>query len=143
MMRSPFFLSDTYDTDVKICNTETPSLFIMNNLLNVLKAKDGWTTLESIWNRVRPGDYLAICGLTPEQLESHKLKRLHEDDGIVEYKDASGNFYKSAISSSFYDYLVQKLQGANLVIEETFRFPIKPEPMHIKSRRSLTVRKMS
>ena len=136
-----FFSSDTYSEDVKDIVSNEPSIFILNNLLNVLYAKEAWETLLKIWDRVRPKDFLVISGLVPEQLDKYGLKKLHEEDGIIEYCDANGRFYKSAISESFFDYLELRLSNSEVIYEETFRFPIKPEPMKVSGRRSLTLRK--
>jgi hypothetical protein len=136
-----FFSSDSYYTDVKIFIKNQPTLFIMNNLLNVLKAEDGWKTLVAIWKRVRPGDYLAISGLVPEQIELHKFKKFHESNGIIEYNDRSNKFYKSAISSQFHKKIEDVLQDASVIVDERFTFFIMPGPNEVQGRRLLVTRK--
>lgn len=138
-----FTSSDSHSTLSKIL-TEKPNLMIFNNLLNVLKAEDGWKTLEAAWNHLRTGDYLIITGLVPEHLERTGLKRKHEIDGIVEFHSSKG-FYKSALATDFPGYIESRLDSASILLEEVFKFMIETRPpmtMDVTGRRLLTLRKV-
>lgn len=140
-----FFSSERYENHVRGILSEEPSLFIFNNMLNVLKAEDGWNTLVSVWERLRSGDYLTISGLVPEQLGKHGFIKYHEIDGIIEFHHRSKGFYKSALSPDFFEYVKNRLSGASVLIEETFKFSIERKPAHtmdVKGRRLLTLKKV-
>jgi hypothetical protein len=139
-----FFLSKNYSDLVMQIYNDLPALFIFNNLLNVLPAEKGWETLEMCWQRLRPGDYLVISGLVPEQLGKHNLQETHELDGIIEFSSEEG-FYKSALSSSFFKFVEQRLKGATVLFEETFEFTIMTRPptqLDVSGRRLLTLKKV-
>ena len=138
-----FFESIDYQDKIKVIINKKPCVVIFNNLLNVLKAEDGWKTLEICWSKLRSDDYLIISGLVPEQLEKTGLTKQHEVDGLIEFHDKNG-FYKSALSGSFFNYVVQRLLSSNVLFEETFKFAIEPRPgsiMEVKGRRLLTLKK--
>lgn len=139
-----FFSSETYQDHVKGTINEKPTLFIFNNMLNVLKAEEGWNTLQAAWKRLRHGDYLVISGLVPEQLEKHGFIKYHEVDGIVEFHHRTKGFYKSALSSSFFEYLVNRLVGSSFLFEETFKFPVESlsaRVIEVEGRRLVTFKK--
>lgn len=130
-----FFSSETYQDHVKGTINEKPTLFIFNNMLNVLKAEEGWNTLQATWKR---------RGLVPEQLEKHGFIKYHEVDGIVEFHHRSKGFYKSALSSSFFEYLVNRLVGSSFLFEETFKFPVESlsaRVIEVEGRRLVTFKK--
>lgn len=139
-----FFTSQAYEEHTRDVVNEKPSLFIFNNMLNVLKAEDGWVLLEAAWERLRIGDYLVISGLVPEQLEKHGFTKYHEVDGIVEFHHTSKGFYKSALSPDFFEFVRVKLTGASVLFGETFKFSIENHTakiMDVQGRRLLTLRK--
>jgi hypothetical protein len=139
-----FFASQAYEKHTRDVVNKNPSLFIFNNMLNVLKAEDGWDILEAAWERLRIGDYLVISGLVPEQLEKHGFIKYHEVDGIVEFHHSSKGFYKSALASDFFEYVRNRLNGASILLEETFKFSIESQTlktMDVKGRRLLTLKK--
>ena len=139
-----FFSSETYQSHVEGIVNEKPTLFIFNNMLNVLKAEEGWKTLEVTWERLRRGDYLVISGLVPEQLKKNGFIKYHEVDGIVEFHHNTKGFYKSALSSNFFMYLIKRLVGSSVLVEETFKFPVETlsaSIIEIKGRRLLTLKK--
>jgi len=120
------------------------TLGFFNNLINVLTVEDGWRVLSAAWDKLRPGVYLIIAGLTPEQLLKHKKSRHHEIDGIVEFVDRKG-FYKSAISETFLTYLTQRLSNASILSQETFTFPVKGQRdrlTNVEGRRLLALKKI-
>ena len=139
-----FFTSQAYEAHTRDVINEKPSLFIFNNILNVLKAEDGWNILKAAWARLRVGDYLIISGLVPEQLEKHGFIKYHEVDGIIEFHHASKGFYKSALSPDFFGFVSLRLTGASVLFEETFTFSVESRPARIidvQGRRLLTLKK--
>lgn len=139
-----FFSSDNYDEYISEIIDEKPSLFIMNNLLNLLRANEGWEILESAWNKLRVGDYLIISGLVPEQFERLGFKEGYVEDGIVEFHHKNKGFYKSALSASFFECLTDRLASSEVLFEETFKFTIEARPKHlmeVKGRRLLSLKK--
>ncbi len=140
------FFSTAYEEHVRDMIDEKPSLFIFNNMLNVLRAEAGWNTLRAAWERLRNGDYLVISGLVPEQLEKHGLIKYHIVDGIVEFHHRSKGFYKSALSPDFFEYVKNNLTGSSVLFEETFTFSIESKlfnEMDVKGRRLLTLKKIA
>jgi len=141
-----FFSSDQYHGAVRDVINDAPTLVLFNNLLNVLKAKDGWRALQAAWSRLRPGDYLFISGLVPEQLEQHGMKKQHELDGIIEFHHRqTQKFYKSALSPGFSDFLETKLKGSAVLIKETFTHTVeakRSELLDVHGYRLLASRKI-
>ena len=141
-----FFSSSSFQESAAGIMNKKPAIFIFNNMLNILKAEDGWKTLEAAWERLRNGDYLVISGLVPEQLQKHGFIRYHEVDGIVEFHDKNKGFYKSALSSDFFEYVEVRLKKSSVLVEETFKFSIETRPlqtMDVRGRRILTLKKMT
>ncbi|MBP7074568.1 MAG: hypothetical protein KBA81_04195 [Rhabdochlamydiaceae bacterium] len=139
-----FFSSPIYEDLVRNIVNEKPSLFIFNNMLNVLKAKDAWKTLNAAWRRLRKDDLLVISGLVPEQLQKHGFMKFHEEDGIIEFHYKKEGFYKSALSNEFFEYIEHRLKNSSVLCEETFRFSIETRPpnvMEVNGRRLLTLKK--
>lgn len=138
-----FFSSEKYQDCVKNVINEEPTLVLFNNMLNVLKAEDGWKTLNAAWSQLRSGDYLFISGLVPEQLEKYGMKKFHELDGIIEFHSKSG-FYKSALLPDFSDFVEIKLEGASVLIKETFEQTIEAKQLNlieVQGYRLLALRK--
>ncbi len=119
-----FFHSEKYQDCTKDIIDKKPTLVLFNNILNVLKAEDGWDTLKAAWSRLRSGDYLFISGLVPEQLEKYGMKRTHELDGIVEFHNRN-TFYKSAILPNFSDFIEVNLKNSSVLVKETFSHTIE------------------
>jgi hypothetical protein len=139
-----FFNSPAYEKHTRDIAISAPFLFIFNNMLNVLKAEDGWSILKAAWGSLRPGDFLVISGLVPEQLKKTGLVKYHEVDGIVEFHHTNGGFYKSALSSDFFEFIGARLPGASVLFEETFKFSIESstsQTAEVVGRRLLTLRK--
>jgi predicted SAM-dependent methyltransferase len=126
-----------------VIQNNKPSLFILNNLLNVLTAQEGWDTLRAVWSKLRPDDYLIISGVVPEQLKKHKFQEQSQLDGIIEFHDSKG-FYRSALSSKFEEYININLLGSSVVVEEEFTFKIKANQdllIDLQGRRLLAIQK--
>lgn len=139
-----FFSSENYPHYVKNVVNQQPMLCLLNNTLNVLQAEKGWQTLEAAWGKLRPGDYLVISGLVPKQLEKHGFIKYREVDGIIEFHHRQKGFYKSALSSDFFDYVIHRLSDSSVLVEETFKFPVQTlqaNVIEIKGRRLLTLKK--
>ena len=138
-----FFSSEKYQDCVKDVINEGPTLVLFNNMLNVLKAEDGWKTLSAAWSKLRSGDYLFISGLVPEQLEKHGMKKFHELDGILEFHSKSG-FYKSALLPDFADFVEIRLKDASVLLKETFEQTIEAKQLNlieVQGYRLLALRK--
>ena len=138
-----FFSSEKYQACVKDVINEEPTLVLFNNMLNVLKAEDGWKTLDATWSQLRSGDYLFISGLVPEQLEKYGMKKFHELDGIVEFHSKRG-FYKSALLPAFADFVEIRLKDASVLIKETFEQTIEAKQLNlieVQGYRLLALRK--
>jgi hypothetical protein len=141
-----FFSSKHYDIIVRNVVNNDPSLFIFNNILNILRAEAGWRMLKAAWSRLRGGDYLIVSGLVPEQLEKHNsLKKYCEVGGVIEFHDRKG-FYKSALSEGFFKFIKEKLTNSSVVVAEAFIFDIETNPTHstmkIEGRRLLALKKL-
>lgn len=139
-----FFSSSSYEQAMKDVILEHPTLFIFNNLLNVLQADDGWKTLKSVWNRLRVGDYLVISGISPEQLEK-RFERNRQNDGIIEFHH-NNSFYKSALAPEFSDFLQNNLKNCLVLTKEHFERENEKNSrirMKMKGYRMLTLRKNS
>jgi hypothetical protein len=135
-----FFSSKAYDSCVKDVVNTKPTLVLFNNILNVLKAADGWKMLRAAWSKMRKGDVLFISGLVPEQLEKRRFKKMHEVDGIVEFHGPDG-FYKSTLTTQFDTYIETNLEGASVVIRQVFHQTILKPRMQVEGYRLLALRK--
>lgn len=138
-----FFSSEKYQDYAKDVINEEPTLVLFNNMLNVLKAEDGWKTLNAAWSQLRSGDYLFISGLVPEQLERYGMKKFHELDGIVEFHNKNG-FYKSALLPAFAEFVEVRLKDASVLIKETFEQTIEAKQLNlieVQGYRLLALRK--
>jgi hypothetical protein len=137
-----FFTSSNYDNAVENVINEKPTLFIFNNMLNVLSAEEGWKTLKAAWEKLRPGDYLVVSGLVPEQLEK-RLNKQNQLDGIVEFH-LNNSFYKSALLPEFSEFLTAKLNDCLILTRENFSKTIENNSkklLEIKGHRLLALRK--
>lgn len=127
-----FFTSEAYEEHTRDLVNEKTSLFVFNNMLNAMKAEDGWAVLTAAWERLRIGDCLVISELVPDQLEKNGFFKHHELDGIVEFYEETGlhygpikKFHASVLSPTFLDFLNVRIKGVSVLFEETFKFCIK------------------
>jgi len=125
-----FFSSERYQDSIKNVINDDSTLVLFNNILNVLKPEDGWKTLQAAWSRLRPGDYLFISGLVPEQLEAYGIKKYRELDGIIEFHHSQG-FYKSALLPEFSNFIEIRLKNSSILIKETFEQIIEAKQLNL------------
>ena len=103
-----------------------PTLFLMNNFLNVLDPITGWRTLKTIWETVHPGDHIFITGLAPSQLETATLKQAESEKGLIAFRNKKGEFHKSSIDmEAFTSAIEEELEGAQLVKFDSFEYSIR------------------
>lgn len=142
-----FFSSKEYGDCTESMLSSAPNLILFNNVLNLVDPEHAWAMLESAWSVMRPGDYLFISGLKPEQLSDSKdLKPDEEVKGIITFREAKeGKFYKSTLSEAFTDSIEERLEHSSIIVKEDFNLKIKSarpgKEMDIKSCRFLTLRK--
>lgn len=145
-----FISSENYDIYAQSLFNKSLCLFVMNNLLNVLSAKEGWKLLQDLAAKLKPRDYLIITGITPEQLEkAGKIRNpKNQDEGLIEYcNKGSEQFFKTALGESFQDELVKKAPEVEVLDFEDFHFPALystshgPSYMEVSGKRILAIRK--
>lgn len=140
-----FFNSTIFHEYKNNLDSKKSSIFIFNNMLNVLPPETGWANIETVWKVMQADDYLIISGLSTEQFESSPFLKYHDFDGIVAFHNAfNREFYKSALSNEFVNYLGSRLPNARVLCKETFEFEIldwRKKELPIKGRRFLTLKK--
>ncbi len=105
-----FFQSNKYNDAMNEIENKKPTLFLLSNFLSVLKASYGWETLEVCWSRLRIGDVMILSNVVAKPLEKQNMIRALEKDGLVEFKSKLSDFYKTAISPEFLNYLEKNLK---------------------------------
>ena len=94
------------------------TLFIYNHALNITTPASAWESIDAVWKKLRPGDYLVVRELASDPIEARGLQKHSQRDGIIEFYREK-RFYRTAISQSFTSFFQSRFVDAWPIFEST------------------------